>query len=410
MVIDNQQPVCTRSRLDIDSLYLGDCRHVKTGQGPLGEGACVRVNLACVIHIKDVARPHDVGDGYCVAVISVIVVQGNCPAFAGHRSTQKRDIERHRTPGWVDMGIAHCTVGSKFGDAEGRLEQYAVEVLDRQDRTVGCRHVPAIHSLPAGVDLVGQHLGNLSQHVGDITASIDSQQAVDRIDQVVGVPDIDGISTFLGTNAGVARQDLDVDLVVAGTTVQVGNTPMGGFDGEDIVARTQLDVQRLQAVISDAARQLATGDDRVASHPKPGQAVLGQGTNVIGRAVAVEHVHHVDLLGLVDPDIRVHRSVEVAVAFLRPLDPFALKHGDGADRRDLHCCGEIVAGTVDDNQKSIICGGDKGTGRTLIDGLCQRLANLGSSLPGLHYAADSGARFAVIEDHGPDLTGDRNAV
>ena len=207
----------------------------------------------------------------------------------------------------------------------------------------------------------------------------------------------------------MAGDGLDVDRVVARPAVEVGRAGVRRLDGEGVVAAAELDVQGLEVVVLDAARQLAAGDHGVAAHAEAGQVIGGQVADVVGRAVAVEDVHDVDLLRLVDAEVQVDRAVEVAVSGLGLLQLLDLEHGEGADRRDCRLGAEAAALAVDDHQQPALAGGDEALRRALVDRIGQRRGDLGQALALLHDMAQRAARLAVVDHHGPDFARDRRA-
>ena len=75
-----------------------------------------------------------------------------------------------------------------------------------------------------------------------------------------------------------------------------------------VVTGTKLDEDLFEVVELDATRDAASADDGIAAHAEAREAVGRQRRNVVGRAVAVEDVERVDLVGFVNTFVRVERG------------------------------------------------------------------------------------------------------
>ena len=129
-------------------------------------------------------------------------------------------------------------------------------------------------------------------------------------------------------DTGVTRDGLDQDRIAAVARPDTRRALMSGFDGEDVIAGAEPDIEDLEVAIDDAAGQGPAADDRIPPHAETGQVILGQDTDVVGRAVAVVHVERVDLVFLVDSSVEVHGPEEVLIAHHRLAGLFRPRHRD----------------------------------------------------------------------------------
>ena len=196
------------------------------------------------------------------------------------------------------------------------------------------------------------------------------------------------------------------DDVVAGARADVGRAGVRGEHREIVIARAERDVEDLEIAVDDAARQRAAGDHRVATHAEAREVATGQHADVVRRAVAVEHVQRVDLVGLVDARVEVHRPVEVLVAGKRLVELARLDHGDVARRRDLSRGDEALVREIDHDQRVAFRAGGEGDGAARLDVVRELARHVGDALAGLHDVGMRGDERAVVEHDRPHLAGE----
>ena len=151
------------------------------------------------------------------------------------------------------------------------------------------------------------------------------QQTGHLIDAVAGAGHADHVIAVAGIDQGGARQRFDVECVCAAAPQDAGAAGMGGEHVEGVVAETQLDVDGLEVPVAEATLQCGAADDGVGAHAQTVDAVLGQPARIVGGAVGVAQIEHVNLHHLVDEQVRVQRRKVVVGAH----------HGSGTGRRPV---------------------------------------------------------------------------
>ena len=154
----------------------------------------------------------------------------------------------------------------------------------------------------------------IHRHAVHIATAIQGQQPGDLIDQQVIAAHENRVVPGSCVDAGVAANGFHRHGIGARAGRDDCRALVRGFNRQRVVARAELEAERFEVEILDAAANQLAADERVATHAKTGEAIFRQHTLVVRRTLAVEHVERIDLRGLGDPRIQVDRRVEVSVA------------------------------------------------------------------------------------------------
>ena len=187
----------------------------------------------------------------------------------------------------------------------GRLDVDGLDLLHR-------RHVEAGQgSLRQDTGIVVTVAGIVHVQGIGFTGTDDGQQTGDLVNQRRIGTDVNGIGTRTGINRGVAVDGLDVDRIVAVAGADTGGALVGTLNREGIIAATQFDINGLEVIVGDTARNQDAGDYRVTAHAKTGQGRCGKGSLVVRRAVAIVDVQDIHLSTFIDPYVRINRGIEI---------------------------------------------------------------------------------------------------
>ena len=263
-----------------------------------------------------------------------------------------------------------------------------------------CKQANAVIGLATFIDV---------QSIAHVAAAIDGKQSEDRVDQRMGcfALDRDRIGVFAGCNVGVTGYCLDQNRVTSFAAHQIRRALVGGLNCERVVACAEPDIEYLKVTIDNTARQSPAAYDCVAAHAEPGQVVLGQGTFVICRAVAMVDVHGVDLVFLGHASVQVDRPVKVLVTGYRLVKLTGLDDRDVADGCNIDRCREARTLAVDDYQAVTIGHGREGHDSVSIDVVLQLSCHIGQGFTFCHGVRMGRRKGAVIEYDSPDLAFNR---
>ena len=346
--------------------------------------------------VRPVNRPQCGGNA---ARVEIEVQRDKGDAFA--TDDAKQVVRRHVA---LVVGRDAQLVGARRG-----LDCDHLRLGDRRhvepDHRLACHRADVVVRVPAVIEIQ-----NVGQRVVELATTVHREQRIQRIQHSTVAAHADHIRILTRVDGRIAGDGLHDDCVTALAGADVRGAVVGGLDREGVVAVAQLDVQHLEVRVNNAAGENAPADHGLVAHAEAGDRRRRQDADIIGRAVAVEEVQRIDLGGLSDPNVRVNRRVEVAVArrgndqFARLLDHTIGRRHQSTGTEQLERRADRVAGRVRDDQLVPIHRRLEVVGEGGIDRQGQGHRDRIVCVALDHGVADSKLRVAISNPHGPDVS------
>ena len=322
----NAQHVFAGLGLDREPLHLGQSEHVEAGDSIVRKRSHIAGRRGQVAN-EDCPRERG----------RISAHDGNCERHSGNTASAFRhgdvvgseeELERLLYLTGAHRKLEHALgVSIVTGDARDIRQDSAAAKACRAERKAAVHRLDK--DLPCIADCeracgVGREDADsrVIVNIQDVAlcSTVHDEHAGKRIDDEVVVSQIDHVHAVAGADDRVTLDSLHVDDVGAIVRADVRQATVRRFHGEQIRTGAEVNVQRFEFAVTDAAIECASANDSRRAHAKAEDPLIGEDANLVSRAVVVEDIQRIDLNRLAHAGIQIHRSVEVGIASLHGLE------------------------------------------------------------------------------------------